>query len=1289
MYYVVRTGVPSIDELLHQRGRGPLTAADGSLAEGAADGEAWQAGVRLPNRNTTTSFCIVGPDGAGKSVLAMHIASRYYGDCVEAVAAPADRPHVFYVSSDLTYGIAEAMWTNFGLHVPNDRRIPFRHPQFMRELVPSWLREGEPAQTYAPGLTVRLAECPADNPQSLAARLGRRTAADEVAFVDLASRTAGDDWAFVHRLVASLPFPAQSAPRHVLIVDAIEGMETLGGDIDAFGQRTSRRARIAKLMRLAAGKCHVVLVIEEPAEGSRLPEQFVADVVIRMRSVDAHGYIRRTIEIEKARGQPIVRGRHPYLIRSGLGSTTSTQPNWDDPRVHRGADDDSRTQSYIEALPSIHHVSRSIMEDRGDGRQEPSRLRAGFGIHYLDQILARSEDTTQSAEHGLGDPHGLPCSAVTALIGDAGSQKSGLGIAFLAQAFGEFVNFIAKVVNAERRADEPPLDPSRLVATAEKFTGVAVLLTTRDESHTLVIDYFLQHLKRDRRIKRLLDGATFADLIKDVIARRTIIRRLEIHDSPPAVLFNTIRRTVEAAQQICRTNSKPDPFAADSLFETIEGRYRTSWRIRLVIDDFSTIMDTYVQVKADPLFLPFLLFYLRREGVTSVIEDTRSGGPYTPMDGFHTDLCALSDHRIYTWHVDFFGDHRIAIAPIPPVAQQRGVVVRELRRQEPEMGSHAKANLVVEPRFELYAGLEENTPRPVPLKVRLYAETEACRNYAAYLNTVLHEVFTPSMDSTANHNGSIVVTEDPSYDRLRDFSFLQGDNRLDHTLLFQVDEFWTSKATFRREHDYLCGAPHARGTNASSAERDAEDPYKTYRQLHLATAKGDRRADYFDVPGFQFDDVDVDRIPLARDFGFLMCRAQAWTDAVERLQKDTATASDGARLSAIWTRMQTGEAVSWRECLEAARHVAKIESGRRSESIRAFDLSMLAPESFSCLVLEVWASEIYRSLEKHDPTRIDAFLARLSERPPTRGPKNRSACPAGLLEWLSPQVEPIFPLLKDAGHRGGWRWGGFSLELYKTWLLLIEALDLESLQNDPRKFVFKAGRSAQGLAVAARHWYKTATVPPADDCPDPGPLTFCRLPGHFTVRGDWFLAVATGSRSDRLANRAIDLLCSPRANARRMRWGIGLPARRLCKSSADLENLYTELRRYPRGKGESLSLKAALGLGPSEGERAFSWLWRSALANYNRQNAIWQGWLYKMVRISQQLRESETNWVSGFELYDEIDQLQDERDPVRIRDHRVTGLASFRNFPNRVAELMAEFDQVSAPLPARESTIEA
>lgn len=1266
--YIIRTGIPSVDELFRQRDPHQRTA------------DPWDPGVRLPDRSTTTSFCIVGPDGAGKSVLAMHLASRYLADC--AASDAAQRPHVFYISSDLTFPVAQTMWLNFGLHAPNARLIPFQHPQFRSAPLPAWMtRETTTEPRFDPNLRLWMHPYGASRAAELAEHL-QDTGRPSVGFVDLASHTAGDDWSFIQRFLAVLPLPGPDGPRHLVIIDAVEGLETFGGDVDAFGHPTPRRARIAKLMRLAAGKCHVVLIIEEPAEGVRLPEQFVADIVVRLRSIDAYGYIRRTIEIEKARGQPIVRGRHPYVVRPGTGSTTGKQQNADDPRLEyrkemtsaetaagltKGYDWPAH-QSYVMAFPSIHQISRSIMEDCGQGRQQPGGQRAGFGIHYLDQMLG------SEAGAPAGDERGLPCSTVTALIGDAGTQKSGLGLTFLAHAFHECVARMAQQVLEGG-------DAKTLIAEFTRRAGVAVLITTHDESQEMLAKLFLQHLASDSDIRAFV--MEHAHDLEMMIRNRTICRRLEIHDTPAAVLLHTIRRAIEAAQQICMNiRSEADgsgAFCDEGLPPEAEARFTASWPIRLVIDDFSTIMDTYAQLRTDQLFLPFLLFYLRREGVTSLIEDTRAGGPYAPMEGFHTDLRAMSDYRIYTWHVtDFYGDHRVAIAPIPPVSRTLGVVVRELQRRPAENTAsqdavRLKGNLHVDLRFELYAGLEENKPRPVPVNVRLYAETEACRRYAAYLNTILEGVFTPIRASSRERRSPIVITEDPQYDRLRDLAFLQADNRLDHTLVFQVDEFWMGRSSFRNEWDYLWEARVAR--NDKVVDKNLDDPYNVYQQLHLAkrshVGADLRRADFYDVPGCDLHPGGttelgkVDRIPYAIDYGFLECRYVPWQHAA--LMEEARHDSEKI-VSTVWdtTEKRPKPQKSWRDFLAAACRVAEFESEARQQKIASFDLSMIAPESFSCLVLEVWCSEIARTLRRQpDAQNSLAVLGKRSWR--------RETGSHGLLEWLT--LEKLSPKRINGLFA---EFPAYSLELYKAWLLLVEALDLDALRNAPGAFAFKSGRMPNPLAVASRHWYKTASATSVAD-PDVGPRAYSRLPGAFTTRGDWFLAVATGSRSNRLGNRILDLLCSTRANANRLREGIGLPTRRLLRNpQRDANRLRTALRTEPTGKGR-LTYEEVLALGPTgDGDQDFGWLWRSSLRDYYRQSHAWQGWLYRMLRISQTLRERERapQWKSGFVIYDAIV----ESETSGALPGWIPELTSYQKFPSLCNDLIAQLEQVSAPI---------
>ena len=124
-----------------------------------------------------------------------------------------------------------------------------------------------------------------------------------------------------------------------------------------------------------------------------------------------------------------------------------------------------------------------------------------------------------------------------------------------------------------------------------------------------------------------------------------------------------------------------------------------------MIDDFSVIKSLYPEIKDEQLFLPYLMFSLRREGVTSLIINTHCDKPGSPgQDAFEQEFRTLVDCRLYTWHVSFFGHNKVAIAAIPPLANAGA---RELRPLRPGSGE-----LTVDPHFELYCGVEDGKPEP-------------------------------------------------------------------------------------------------------------------------------------------------------------------------------------------------------------------------------------------------------------------------------------------------------------------------------------------------------------------------------------------------------------------------------------------------------------------------------------------------------------------------------------------------------------------------------------------------
>lgn len=348
---------------------------------------AWAEG----NRDTTldldpTSITIIGPDGTGKSLLSLHLASTYAATATEG----PQHARVLYVSTDLKFKKAKKVWDNFQLGIPGKRQIPFEHASD-REVrsqknLPVELRELTP-ELSGDSLLVEFLE---DDDKSKGT----------VGFVDLASHSAGDDWGAVNRILAVLQ-RGISESRHLIVIDSVAGFETLVGTLDGFGEASSRRARVARIMRSASEDCHVVFIVEEAKEQEHLPEEYVTDVVIRVRRVQVKEHTRRTIKIEKARARSHSSDEHSFEIRDRRGSTTGMQQNHDDP---------SSTNSYVHIFPSLAHLNFITTREKTD--RPPNRFSrfAGFGIEFLDNMLA--SDPEINPEETNVDKRGLPCGSV-------------------------------------------------------------------------------------------------------------------------------------------------------------------------------------------------------------------------------------------------------------------------------------------------------------------------------------------------------------------------------------------------------------------------------------------------------------------------------------------------------------------------------------------------------------------------------------------------------------------------------------------------------------------------------------------------------------------------------------------------------------------------------------------------------------------------------------------------------------------------------------------------------------
>lgn len=1379
----LRFGIPSLDKLI------------GSHDEG-------NYGIKLtPNEKgkkieDATGICIIGPDGTGKSVFALHLASQYLADCLDEKTGDGgvELPKIYYISTDLNYGKATKIWNNFVLNRPFDRKVPFEKVKYSP--VAKNLFETEiKLEPYIPQKVVDY------NPNS-------KNKLHEICFIDLAATTAGDDWGFVHRLLALMQSPLEGQPRHLVIIDAIEGFETYVGHLDAFGEASSRRARIAQLARLAVKKTHVLLIVEEMRMTERLPEEFVTDIVIRLRNVEANKYLRRTVEIEKARGQSLVRGQHPFSIRKGKGSTTGSQENVDDPELFslvdeattdegpRGSRRHNATtptasytgdtsypyQDYVQVFPSLNYLNRTIMEWTHAPREIPPKNEyAAFGIRYLDNMLGGEGFKAEFKEDH--DTRGLPCGTVTALIGDSLTQKTRLGRSFLSRCFSPFeegdsnqpdsFEYVVNTLISDEKIREileeigmlkegrnglqqegtlPQVISNqedihrRLVKLKKDIAGqevakkllekcgVAVLFTTIDTHHEALVEEFL-----DRGLSVKMEGHPFRKLIAEIlIESRTICRRMEIHDVPASVLAHIFEQNIREAQKI---------LAGESLSNSSK-RFKSSKRIRVVFDDFNSFRNTYHEVREDTLFLPHLLFFLGREGVTTLIIDTQSISrpDLTLTERYESELRELVHHRLYTWRVPFYGDNRVAITAIPPFSPSTSGAIRELRWESIEDADGSpddNLSLVVSPHFELYTGLEEGKLQPVPIEIRFYAESQAFKRYLEAEEVTFAELFVPYQRDGQTDKAKVLFyygTED--YNVMRDFSSLQRGTRLDHTLIFQIDEFWTLRrprsgriGAFRPQWEYLTTP-----TWDYHSKRDAvADPYAIFQPTKEELDKPReeverkvRRLDFYDKKNVPYVvdykvaeneatlKKDLDRIPFSWDFGFLLCKGSAWDDAAKanldifrerakeerilmrKLWPNMPKKQKTVKVGDVWNSLTkaappNGEEkpISWFEFLAACKRVAELQSYKTPSVAHTlshtFDFSVFSPESFPCLVLEIWASEILKELSidednKDNLDKAEELIKQLSTRSPTSQSEMKKRSLLELLE--KDRGKKLRDCLKERygnDHKAGAQpEHGYSLELYKTWLLLIEAIDFSELITIPNAFSLKLkSRQVSASVIAARHWYKSACqfMESISEQELEANWIPVRLPGHFSVRGDWFLTVAGGSRSSRLADRALDLLGSKRANIHRLDEGIGLPVRKLFDESEEDYRLQTRLITSDGKQLTNLSYKRFLSIAESE---KFHWLWRSNLRGYHSDIRIWHRWLNQMVVWWHSLRlKYASSWTSCFEIYAGLENLGRCKDKDKQKKdcenlvEKFENLETWKDFQKMLTDLIDSLKQVS------------
>ena len=565
---------------------------------------------------------------------------------------------------------------------------------------------------------------------------------------------------------------------------------------------------------------------------------------------------------------------------------------------------------------------------------------------------------------------------------------------------------------------------------------------------------------------------------------------------------------------------------------------------------------------------------------------------------------------------------------MPPLSALRPASVCELL---PLNRKHHE-RLAADPELELY-DFSVVPPRPVPLNIRLHVENlDKLRKVMRISQRVYQDVF---RHHSVPDQRILTITDSSHYEAFRDFCQLQGTTRLDHTLVVQVDEFWgrIDPTPFAPLNDYL-----SRKFN----NEPGEDPFGVFRDLPDRVSAFQNQKECF-LEGYQLPKLErkldgeveadegtlaVDKLPYTWDFGFLLCDQEMWEIAADvsfqvgskpKKVREVQVTNPGD-MRAVPRR------VTWREFLGACVAVAEHRTDR-PEPYAAFDVDPHVPgESLSSLFLEVWLSEI----------KVSARLKRLGKRNPTK-----------LFDTVSQRsfdhnqnAECSLSTLVDV----------YRPEFFRTWLLLGDFIASNRFPSENLLFT-RPTQSDRPRAVATRHWYSTASIVYRQGENQPsqqvaGEFVPSRLPGWFSVRGDWDLAILRGSLSTRLGERALDLLSSRRSQIERLRNGLGLPTRDVTAlktrggawtclwrrvNGLPKRVHYYELQRL----GVTFKDREKMSGNASLPDEEFKWLWRSSLQDYARVSRLWVVWLCSMRESWQAIRrEAFPKATSGLTAYD-------------------------------------------------------
>ncbi len=552
-----------------------------------------------------------------------------------------------------------------------------------------------------------------------------------------------------------------------------------------------------------------------------------------------------------------------------------------------------------------------------------------------------------------------------------------------------FMPFVAAWILASGKFGEQREVPLLFTTKPVESENVAVCLATQLEHYRT-----WQDSGNDHSAKALVA----------CIEAHLVCRRFEIHDVSASILFHIVMRGVDEALR--RANGP----------ERNSSKRRASGKLRVVIDDLRNLQDLYPNAIGEPLLLPSLLSYLQNVGATTMLIHTQPGRPASPLVERHIyswRVPFFGEHRMAISVIPPFrgkatvGELLWTDNREPPLVDPHFELYRGLEAGDPQAVSLQVRLYRESDAFDTFVQGEnqlfQELFRPVPGKNVIVAE--------ATLYETLRDLTALQKDTRLDHTLIVQVDEFWVSDRTGSGRSLRSqetyllaptfkesgpDSVADPYGVFQPSQAGSGSGSsiadrfgrrgpydrafyFRHYFRDVAGLSEVPNTDLSESADSSPAPESSaskqiWQHLYPRTDKQAKDAGIKDLWSRESFVVkrNMETVPFMWDFGFLLLRQLPWMRAVHLAEKGDLDNGDSGNVKYVWDNLrrvsetkggsQHLKPVGWRESFEACRDVAFLDdrraTGGQIGQTRPFDVSMLSPETFTCLCLEMWASEI-------------------------------------------------------------------------------------------------------------------------------------------------------------------------------------------------------------------------------------------------------------------------------------------------------------------------------------------